>query len=305
VSRFRISSALLCALAVALTTGCEKRVELDYDGKPVLGEDGKPVEYWTFTGQPDPAKKWKAPQDVTDFNKLYTKYCLACHSISSETVSPVVAMGNPTYLSIVPEDVLRSAIVNGVPGSLMPPFAKKNGGEMTDDQVEIVVKGILAKKPATIDPAIPAYSAPLGNPEAGKALYEQSVFAHAKDVEHSILNPAFLGTITDQYLRTLLIAGLPQLTPSAEEGEHELPPSTDRHEPIYPDYRGIVPGRALTSQDVSDLAAWILSHRENEYGQRVPASATPTPGPVNVPTSTPGQPAVSPERDSAEAQQLP
>lgn len=290
----RILTSLSLACAVILSTGCEKRVD------PETGS-----ETLAFTGQPNPANRWVSPDDITDFNKLYTKYCLACHSIDNKTVSPVVGMGNGTYLSILPEDVLRKAITSGVPHSLMPGFAKSAGGEMTEgparmidgkmhkSQVEILVEGILAKKPAPdpTKPPIPAYSAPLGNPEAGKALYEQSVYAKAKDVEHSLLDPAFLGTVTDQYLRTLLIAGLPELTPSeSTQGEEKLPASVEREVPTYPGYADTIPGRPLSTQDVSDLVAWIASHRENEYGERInvpgaAAPALPTEPPVTNPAA--------------------
>ncbi len=262
----RLSLGLLCAFTVCLQTACEKRLTID--------EDGQETETLHFVGQPRPEDRWQAPHAITDFTKLYTKYCLACHSIGPDTVSPVVAMDNPDYLATIPPEALRNAIANGIPGSLMPGFSKQAGGDMTDAQITILVDGILARKPATPPADVPPYSAPLGDAAAGKALYESSIYGK-NEPGQSILAPAYLSTVTDQYLRTLLIAGLPKLG--------------------FPGFRELVPGRTLTSQEISDLTAWIVSNRKNEYGQPLPPAATPSPG----------LPAEPPAPDSPAAEQVP
>jgi mono/diheme cytochrome c family protein len=247
-------SALVFTVAAVALTACEK------------APDGS----MRFTGQPKIENRWQAPTKVTDFNKLYSQNCLGCHSNGPATVSASIALDNPTYLSILPEATLRDVIANGVNGSLMPGFSIKAGGPLTDAQIDILVKGLLAKKSATIDPALPVYAAPLGNVDAGRALFEASVYARRDGqpipLEKSILNPAFLGTISDQYIRTLLIVGLPQLG--------------------YPDFRGVVPGRVLTTQDVSDLTAWIVSNRKNEYGQPISAPSVGNPAEPPAPNSS-------------------
>lgn len=254
---------LVCGLAVTLLAACEKRKTAD-------GHEG-----WYFLGQPKEQNRWKAPTEISDFHALYTRNCLACHSNGPASVSASIAMDNPTFLSIIPEAALREVIANGVPGTLMPGFSVKAGGELTDAQIDILVKGILAnKKPAALP--LPAYRAPLGNAANGQALFEMSPYAKVDGVavppSKSILNPAFLGTISDQYLRTLIIVGLPQLG--------------------YPDFRNFVPGRALTDAEVSDVVAWIASNRRNEYGQ-----------PISAPTT--GQPAVPPDQKSSATQSVP
>jgi mono/diheme cytochrome c family protein len=243
---------LLCSVSALFQTACEK------------APDGS----WRFIGQPKVENRWKPASEITDFTKLYTRNCLGCHSNSSETVSAAIALDNPTYLSILPEATLHSVIANGIKGTLMPGFAKSAGGELTNEQIDILVKGILAKKPATPSAGLPSYNAAPGNAENGKVLFAQS-FAKDLPPEKTYLNPAFLGTVSDQYVRTLVIVGLPQLG--------------------FPDYRNFIPGRALTDQEVSDVVAFILSHRTNEFGQ--PLATTPAPAAPSAPApSTPATP---------------
>jgi mono/diheme cytochrome c family protein len=227
--------ALLCAVTAILQTACEKR------------PDGQ----MHFVGEPDPAKKWKPPEDVIDFTTLYSQNCIACHG-AGKTAAAAIAMDNQTYLNLIPAAVLRNAITNGVKGTRMPGFGEAEGGGLTEKQIDILVNGILAwKKPLdTTTGALPAYSAPLGNPVNGQVLFSQS-FEKDRPPAETYLNPAFLGLVSDQYLRTLVIVGIPELG--------------------YPDYRGFIPGRALTDQEVSDVTAWLVSNRKNEYGQPLAA----------------------------------
>lgn len=258
--RFRaLPAAFFCVAAAMLQTACEKRIAVE------TGPDGKPVktEKWAFLGQPDPAKKWKAPSEITDFDTLYTQNCLACHG-RGETLAAAISMDDQTYLNIVPADVLKNVIANGVEGARMPGFALSAGGHLTDEQVEILAKGILAwKKP--LDPSmgpLPSYSAPPGNAANGRTLFEQS-FAKGLPPEKTYLDPGFLGLVSDQYLRSLVIAGLPGLG--------------------YPDYRSFIPGRTLSDQDVSDIVAYLVSNRQNEYGQPLVMPSLPTEPPVTHP----------------------
>ncbi len=236
--RFRaLQIGLLCIATAVLQTACEKR------------SDGK----MHFTGEPDPDKKWKPASAITDFTTLYAQNCIACHG-SGKTVGAAVAMDNQVYLNLITPDLLKNTIIHGVKGTRMPGFGAVEGGDLTDDQIGILVNGIMAwKKP--IDPAagaLPAYAAPLGNAANGQALFSQS-FEKDRPSSETYLNPAFLGLVSDQYLRTLVIAGIPELG--------------------YPDYRSFLPGRALTDQEVSDVVAWLVSNRQNEYGQPLAAPA--------------------------------
>jgi mono/diheme cytochrome c family protein len=236
---------LLCAIPALFQTACEKT------------PDGKG---WRFLGQPKEENRWRPPAEITDFAKLYTRNCLGCHS-NGTGASASIAVDNPTYLSLISEARLRDVISNGIKGTLMPGFAKSAGGELTNEQIDSLVKGILGKKPATPLADLPAYDAAPGSAENGKALFAQS-FAKDLPPAQTYLNPNFLGTVSNQYVRTLVIVGLPQLG--------------------FPDYRNFIPGRALTTQEVSDVVAFIISHRTNEFGQPLSAS-TPAPAAPEAP----------------------
>jgi cytochrome c oxidase cbb3-type subunit 3/ubiquinol-cytochrome c reductase cytochrome c subunit len=66
----------------------------------------------------------------------------------------------------------------------------------------------------------------------------------------SIVDPAYLALVSDQYLRSLIIGGLP-----------------DRN---MPDWRSDLPGanaRVITDQEITDTVAWISSHRVAAPGE--------------------------------------
>jgi mono/diheme cytochrome c family protein len=57
----------------------------------------------------------------------------------------------------------------------------------------------------------------------------------------SIVDSAYLPLVSDQSLRTTVIAGRPDLG--------------------APDWRGNVPGRPMSAEEVSDVVAWLAAHR--------------------------------------------
>jgi Cytochrome c, mono- and diheme variants len=205
-------------------------------------------------GKPDEkVDKWRPPTAITDFHELYRENCQGCHG-DGKLVAGAISLDNPTYLAVVPEATLRKVIAEGIPGTLMPPFSQAKGGMLTEEQVDIIVKGLLAwRQPLPAGTSLPPYSAPPGDATRGEALYKAYTDAIAKAGGEKMLgdgfytNPAFLGLVTDQYLRTLIIAGRPELG--------------------IPDYRKVIPGRPLSDEDISDIVAWLISKRENEFGQ--------------------------------------
>jgi cytochrome c oxidase cbb3-type subunit 3 len=205
---------------------------------------GKPVEK---------VDKWKAPTALTDFHELYRENCQGCHG-DGHTVGGAITLNNPTYLAVLPEATLRQAMVKGIPGTMMPPFSIANGGMLTDQQIDILTQGILAwRQPVPAGESLPPYAAPPGDAAAGEALYKAYTDAIAQAGGREMLrdgfytNPAFLGLVSDQYLRTLIIAGRPELG--------------------IPDFQKVIPDRPLSNEDISDIVAWLISKRENEFGQ--------------------------------------
>ena len=68
----------------------------------------------------------------------------------------------------------------------------------------------------------------------------------------SILDGSFLALINEQTLRTTVIAGRPDI------GE--------------PDWRGHIPGRAMTDDEVTDVCAWLMAQRPLNPGQPYPSA---------------------------------
>src|SRR5580704_18555564 len=101
------------------------------------------------------------PGDVADFGALYKQNCSGCHGIDGQGAL-TVAIGNPEYLAIADDATIRRVIVGGRPGTAMPAFAQSAGGQLTEAQVDILVRGIRERwaKPAALgSDKPPAYAA--------------------------------------------------------------------------------------------------------------------------------------------------
>ncbi|HRJ70583.1 MAG TPA: cytochrome c [Terrimicrobiaceae bacterium] len=212
-------------------------------------------------GKPTRAEQWQAPGKLLDFETLYMQNCNGCHGAQG-TVAGSISLDDPTYLAIIPRDTLRSIIANGVPGKLMPAFSMAHGGLLTDEQIGILVDGIMAWAKNPPAGPLPAYAAAPGDATNGESIYAEYTASIAKSPAASMLkdgfltNPAFLGLSSDQYLRTLVIVGRPEIG--------------------VPNYQNVIPGRPLSDQDIADVVAWLISQRKNEFGQPlVPAPPAP------------------------------
>lgn len=198
-------------------------------------------------GRPKPENRWTPPSSVTDFATLYRENCLACHS-DGTTTSASIPMSNPFLLAMLPEERLRDVIANGIPGTAMPSLSIAKSGVLTEEQIDSLVKGILAWKEAhPVEGPVPAYSAPLGDVVAGgQAFGMYCASCHGADgtgaTAGSVVAPAYLALVSDQYLRTVTIAGRPDLG--------------------CPDYRSRVPNQPMSDDDIANVVAWLASQRK-------------------------------------------
>lgn len=216
-------------------------------------------------GRPKPGPEVPRPDAVLDFPTLYRQNCSACHGASGMN-GPSYPLANPEYQALVDEDTLRQIISQGVPGTMMPAFARSAGGTLTEAQVNALVKGMRAAwyKPATFASAAPPpyHSTLAGNPANGQQVYAKNCARCHGSVEHpggkagSILDANFLQLVSDQMLRTVVIAGRPDLG--------------------QPDWRGDQPGQPMTSQQVSDVVAWLSSQRRRPGEAGTQRAATPS-----------------------------
>lgn len=207
-------------------------------------------------GKPDPAEKWLPPAAITDFASLYQTNCAGCHSIDN---SPAASqpMNNPLYIRFAGESNIREAIAKGIPGTAMPGFSQEVGGELTEEQIDILVKGILAFSEASkevIPENLPDYEFREGDVTLGEKTF--GVFCascHGADgagIEGgagSIVDPNYLALVSPQGLKTAIVAGRPELG--------------------MPDYRHLVPGRVMSNAEIDAVVAWLISQRASTISE--------------------------------------
>jgi cytochrome c oxidase cbb3-type subunit 3/ubiquinol-cytochrome c reductase cytochrome c subunit len=92
-----------------------------------------------------------------------------------------------------------------------------------------------------------------GDPGRGREVYAAACAeCHGTDGRGgrkggSVVDASYLALVSDQALRTAIIAGRPDLE--------------------MPDWRGDISGQALTAQQIADLVAWQASHRVPVMGR--------------------------------------
>jgi cytochrome c oxidase cbb3-type subunit 3/ubiquinol-cytochrome c reductase cytochrome c subunit len=212
-----------------------------------------------WPGKPTKAEVPLTPRQVRDFALLYSDNCAGCHGPEGKG-NCALALANPVYLAIADDDTLRRVTTRGVKGTLMPPFAKSAGGELTDEQIDILVKGIRTRwaKADALAGTTPLPYAPktVGDPKRGAEVYTTfCVSCHGPngrgtEKAGSIVDNSYLALVSDQSLRSTVIAGRPELG--------------------HPDWRNCVPGQAMTSAEVTDVVAWLSAQRTSTPGQPYP-----------------------------------
>ncbi len=213
----------------------------------------------SLPGKPRPAGSDRLPSQVMAFSVLYRDNCAACHGADGR-LGASRPLNDPLYLAVVPRSRLRQVIANGVPGTLQPAFAQSAGGTLTDGQIDALVDGLLERwggaKPLKLA-ELPSYAAPPGNAARGKTVYAATCAGcHGADGKSgqnggAITDASYLSLVSDQYLRTTVIAGRADLG--------------------MPDWRGYTPGQPLTGQQISNVVAWLIAQRRPVQGRPVSA----------------------------------
>lgn len=236
--------ALLAILTVAVSVACSN-------------SSGRPTQNSAVT----------PPDQIVDFNMLYSQNCAGCHGVEGSG-GAAMSLANPTFLAIADDETIRHTAANGVSGTPMPAFAQSAGGMLTDKQIDALVRGIRswAKRDALRGTTPPPYAArsPGDSQRGGDAYRTYCSSCHGAagrggSKASSIVDGSYLALTSDQQLRTIVIAGRPELD--------------------APDWRGDVEGRPMSAQDVSDVVAWLSSQRPKFPGQPYPtASISPANG---------------------------
>jgi cytochrome c oxidase cbb3-type subunit 3/ubiquinol-cytochrome c reductase cytochrome c subunit len=203
------------------------------------------------------------PDQVSDFAALYQQNCVACHGENGKN-GVAISLANPVYLAFAGTDMIQKATANGVRGSLMPAFAKSQSGMLTDQQIAILARGVESSwaKPALLQgESIPPYAStsPGDSAQGEQSFNTFCASCHGSDgaglkrkqnSTGSLVDPAYLALISDQGLRSLIVAGQP------EDG--------------MPDWRSDAASagaRAMTEKEITDIVTWLASHRVAEPGQ--------------------------------------
>jgi cytochrome c oxidase cbb3-type subunit III len=209
----------------------------------------------SLPGRPKPGPEVPRPDSIVDFATLYAENCAGCHGAAGVN-GPSYPLANPTYQAIVDEPTLRQVIANGAPGTLMPAFAATAGGSLTEQQIDALVHGMRAAwaKPSALAGATPpSYRAAKQADSAhGEQVYttycaschgasKQAAEQAGKGKAGSIVDPAFLTLVSDQVLRTVVIAGRPDIG--------------------QPDWRNDIPGHPMSDQEVTDVVGWLAGQR--------------------------------------------
>ena len=189
------------------------------------------------------------PSQVTDFKALYGQNCAGCHGPQGR-FGGALPLNNRTYLAVVDDESLRTAIANGLPGTSMPAFAVESGGTLTDEQLTCLVNGIRASWGRDHDKldGEPRYTSERtgDSVEGAKLFVDYCASCHGAGgtggSAGAIADPSFLSLYNDRALRTLIIAGRPDLG--------------------HPGWNGYVGKAPLDSAEISNMVAWLARRRD-------------------------------------------
>src|ERR1700756_4398962 len=95
-------------------------------------------------GKPKESDRWVAPDAIKDFKTLFGTNCSACHG-DDPSIGPALSVRIRFYLGIEPKNVLRKIIPDGIRATGMPGIGKVNGGNLTDEQIDILVNNLAGK----------------------------------------------------------------------------------------------------------------------------------------------------------------
>ena len=195
------------------------------------------------------------PENVASFDRLYKQNCSACHG-ENGSGGPAIDLANPNYQALVDDTSMRRWITSGMSGTQMPAFGESAGGFLTPQQVDVLVDGMRARwdhKDHTMVDMPPYSSSAVGNLEHGQNIFQVSCSSCHQQRQQKITDSSYLALLSDQSLRTIVIAGRPDLG--------------------HPDWKQVRPSQPLTDQDVSDVIAYLHSLRSDTPGQPYPETS--------------------------------
>jgi cytochrome c oxidase cbb3-type subunit 3 len=206
-------------------------------------------------GPPNDQEELMRPENIASFDRLYKQNCSACHG-ENGSGGPALDLANPKYQALVDDVSLRRWITSGMPGTQMPAFGESAGGFLTPQQVDVLVAGMRARwdHEGRGTEEMPSYSSTaVGNVEHGQDNFRVSCSSCHQQGQQKITDASYLSLVSDQTLRSIVIAGRPDLG--------------------HPDWSQVRHGQPLTDRDVSDVIAYLHSLRSDTPGQPYPETS--------------------------------
>jgi cytochrome c oxidase cbb3-type subunit 3 len=207
----------------------------------------------SLPGKPTEEHRWVTPTRITDFDKLYSANCAGCHG-SDGRLGAAIPLNNSLYLTLVNQETLHEVIAQGVSGTSMPPFGLDFGGALSDKQIDAIISGMQKRwgRPEQFkDVILPPYrSSSPGDPQRGAVAFKTyCAQCHGEDgsggqKKISVIDPNYLALVSDQSLRTIVIVG--------------------RSDLAKPDWRSNLSGKPMSADEISDVVAWMISHRQTD-----------------------------------------
>jgi len=204
--------------------------------------------------------------------RLFAANCAVCHGAKGEgRVGATLAKDWP---SIRPDLEVRNTIENGITGSPMPAWGQKNGGPLSEGEIDALVAYILSWEtggPPEI-PATPTYiprpavTPPpnvVGDPNRGAALFDQNCA-----VCHGLNGEGRIGaTLAKPWSSIRPDLDIKSIVTNGVKGS-PMPAWSQAN------------GGPLTEAEINDLVSFILTLKPAEVETLPEATPTPLPGPL-------------------------
>jgi mono/diheme cytochrome c family protein len=205
-------------------------------------------------GYPKQSEEVLRPQDQLSFPVLYKQNCAGCHGANGQK-GAAIDLANPEYQALVDDATMKKWITGGMPATGMPAFGQSAGGMLTEQQIDALVAGMRKEwsSPGVFNGVTPP---PYAQPETGgDAAHGHQVYTSAcaschQGTKQQITDQNYLALVGDQALRTIIVAGRPDVG--------------------HPDWRNDISGKPLSAQDVTDVVTYLNSLRSASADQAQP-----------------------------------
>ena len=208
-------------------------------------------------GQPRKGSETLAPNEVVEFGALYAENCAGCHGAEDEEAprsrSPIRCISRIVDDASM-RDVIAERRARNVDAGVRAKRRRHADGRADRcDRAAGSDRAGAGRELSTARIRLPTRRSPRATRTRRSRVSDAT--AHPATARRSradakgsaITNDSFLALVSDQGLRTIVIAGRPELG--------------------APDWRGNVPGQPMSDQEVTDVVAWLASHRVPSPGQ--------------------------------------